>query len=193
MFRYAGARGCRDERGGRRDVDRPRAVAARTGSIDEVVPSGADRDGALAHRLGEAGDLLDGLASRPQRDEKSSDLRGRCLAVHDLAHDGARLGERQPSSVEGLCDRCLNHACRKFLAISHPSGVSTDSGWNCTPSTGKSRWRTAMTSPSSAVADTSSTLGVSSATSEWYRPASISSGSRAKSPRPSWRTVHAFP
>jgi len=41
--------------------------------------------------------------------------------------------------------------------MSRPCGVSTDSGWNCTPSSGSSRWRTAITSPSAAVADTSNT------------------------------------
>ena len=36
-------------------------------------------------------------------------------------------------------------------AIVFPSGVSTDSGWNWTPSSGSSRCRTAMISPSGAV------------------------------------------
>ena len=52
----------------------------------------------------------------------------------------------------------------KFRSRSRPIGkVSTDSGWNWTPSTGSSRCRTAITSPSSLVAETvrqSGTLGV---------------------------------
>ena len=28
-----------------------------------------------------------------------------------------------------------------------PDSVSTDSGWNCTPSAGSSRWRIAITTP----------------------------------------------
>ena len=51
--------------------------------------------------------------------------------------------------------------------MSRPSGVSTDSGWNCTPSSGSSRWRTAITSPSAAVAETSNTSGTVVAASEW--------------------------
>ena len=43
--------------------------------------------------------------------------------------------------------------------MSRPCGVSTDSGWNWTPSTGSSRWRTAITSPSGAVAEISKHVG----------------------------------
>ena len=56
---------------------------------------------------------------------------------------------------------------RKFFASSGPTGVSTDSGWNCTPSTRSSRWRTAITSPSAAVAETSRQSGTDVAASEW--------------------------
>ena len=40
-----------------------------------------------------------------------------------------------------------------------PCSVRIASGWNCTPSTGSSRWRTPMISPSSVVAVTSSAAG----------------------------------
>ena len=43
-----------------------------------------------------------------------------------------------------------------------PPGVSTDSGWNWTPSAGSSRWRTAITMPSKE-ADSSSESGSSGA------------------------------
>ena len=48
-----------------------------------------------------------------------------------------------------------------------PRGVSTDSGWNWTPCTERSRWRTPITSPSVVRAVTSSAAGTSSAASEW--------------------------
>ena len=53
-------------------------------------------------------------------------------------------------AVEQPCERLPGSrvASRKFRASSGPSGVSTDSGWNWTPSIGSSRWRTAITSPS---------------------------------------------
>ena len=74
----------------------PRAVAAGAGRIDEVVPLPAcDRDGVLAHRLGAAGDLVDGLALRAQRREEGADLRGRRLAAHDLAHHTPRFRARE--------------------------------------------------------------------------------------------------
>ena len=38
---------------------------------------------------------------------------------------------------------------RKFASRCGPSGVSTDSGWNWTPSMGRVRWRRPMTTPSS--------------------------------------------
>ena len=72
----------------------------------------------------------------------------------------AKGSQRQPSGLTALA--------RKFASSSLPIGVSTDSGWNCTPSAGSSRWRTPMTT-SSWVALTSSESGIASgsATSEW--------------------------
>ena len=50
-----------------------------------------------------------------------------------------------------------------------PASVRIDSGWNCTPSTASSRWRRAITTPSSVSAVISSTAGIESrsTTSEW--------------------------
>src|SRR6266852_1084449 len=48
---------------------------------------------------------------------------------------------------------------RKFFRSCLPSTVRIDSGWNCTPSTGRRRWRRPMISPSSATAVTSSASG----------------------------------
>ena len=58
---------------------------------------------------------------------------------------------------------------RKLPSSRLPSGVSTLSGWNCTPSIGSCRWRTPMISPRSLRAVTSSTAGrlAASAASEW--------------------------
>ena len=81
-----------------------------------------------------------------------------------------RLGRVEIVAVEQLGDRLLDHrvASRKFRSRSRPSGsVSTDSGWNCTPSTGSVRCLTPITSPSSDRADTSSSSGMRVAASEW--------------------------
>ena len=121
----------------------------------------------LAHRLGEAGDLVGRLALRAQRDEEPGDLGLRRLAVHDRAHQLAGVGAREVVPVEQQLDRGADDHRRKFLAIAGPSGVSTLSGWNCTPSIGSSRWRTPITSPSGVCEVTVSSAGTSSAASEW--------------------------
>ena len=125
-----------------------------------------DSEHVLAHRLRAAGDLARGLALEAQSDEEAAHLRLRRLAVHDRAHHVARLGARQVVALEQTRDRALDHEM-KFLSRSLPSGVSTDSGWNCTPSIGSSRCRTPITSPSSLRAEISSTSGTRVAASEW--------------------------
>ena len=70
-------------------------------------------------------------------------------------------------AVEQAQEGGLDHPSRKLPQRWGPSGVSTDSGWNCTPSTRSVRWRTAITSPSSVVAEISSSSGTVFAASEW--------------------------
>ena len=169
VLRHGCPRGGSDERGRRRDVVRVRPIAAGADDVDEIGARGADAQHVLAHRLGAAGDLLRRLALRPQRDEKAGDLRLRRVAGHDHGHRPARLVPRQVVAVEQPRDRLLDHSfpSRKFRASAGPSGVSTDSGWNWTPTAGSSRCRTAITSPSSANAVGSSTFGSRVAASEW--------------------------
>ena len=123
----------------------------------------------LAHRLRAAGDLVRGLAFRPQRHEEAGDLRVCRLTAHDHGHRSARLVAGEVVAVEQPRERLLDHSLpsRKFRASAGPSGVRTDSGWNWTPTAGSSRWRTAITSPSSANAVGSSTSGSRVAASEW--------------------------
>ena len=58
---------------------------------------------------------------------------------------------------------------RKFRTRSWPWSVRMPSGWNCTPSTSSSRWRTPMTTPSTLRAVTASTSGMVAGSSvrEW--------------------------
>ena len=60
---------------------------------------------------------------------------------------------------------CLR--ARKLASSSRPCSVSTDSGWNWTPSAGSSRWRTAITISSAEALRSSSSGSSGSATSEW--------------------------
>ena len=70
-----------DERRGGRDVERARAVAARADDVDDRRPRRDDRDEVLAHRLREAGDLVDGLALGAKAHQQRADLRRRRLAA----------------------------------------------------------------------------------------------------------------
>ena len=157
-----------DECCGRRDVQGVRAVAAGAGRVDEVVALRSHGQDVLAHRLGAACDLVGRLALEPQRDEEAADLR-RVASPDMIEFITPRASSRVrswPSSSRR--ERRLDHApSRKFRASCGPVGVSTDSGWNCTPSTRSSRWRTAITSPSAAVAETSRQSGTEVAASEW--------------------------
>ena len=102
---------------------------------------------------------------------------GRQLAAHDLAHDVQHLVVEHLAVLDGALDRLgdgdLLHGsclpCRKFCSILCPCSVSRASGWNCTPSTGRLRWRRPMISPSSDCAVTSRQAGrlARSTTSEW--------------------------
>ena len=133
VFRDRCARGGGDERGRRRDVDRVRAVTAGAGRIDEIVPARPNGEDVVAHRLRATRDLVGRLTLRAQRDQESSDLRRGRFAAHDLVHDRSRFCASQLRTLEQFADDCLDHPLRKFRAISRPSGVRTDSGWNCTP------------------------------------------------------------
>src|SRR5262249_39176908 len=55
--------------------------------------------------------------------------------------------------------KAVRVSSRKFRRSALPWPVRIDSGWNCTPSTGKRRWRSPMISPSSARAEISSSEG----------------------------------
>ena len=101
-----------------------------------------------------------GLALQPQRDEEAADLRRRRLAAHDLVHHLARLRTRARSRPSSSARERLPGSSRGSSAPGRgPSGVSTLSGWNWTPSIGSSRWRTPITSPSGVRAVTSSSSG----------------------------------
>ena len=109
------ARSGRDDRRGRGDVERARAVAARSHDVDDVRPRRVHGQHVGAHRLGAAGDLVGALALRAQGHEEAADLsRGR-IPGHDLAHDLARLVAAEVVAVEERLDRGLDHRARVSL------------------------------------------------------------------------------
>src|SRR5262249_59145771 len=132
-----------------------------------------DVRGELAHDLRGGGDVADGLLLDPQADDEAGDLRRRELAAHDLAHDMQHLVVEHLAVLDRALDRFgyrdLLHArlpiafpiafpvafpSRKFCSILCPCSVSSSSGWNCTPSTARPRWRSPIISPSSVCAVT---------------------------------------
>ena len=85
------ARAGSDQRGGRRDVECP-APAAGAGGVEQVGAGDRDPSRALTHGPGEAGELVDRLPFRAQRDEERGDLDLRRIAGHDLReHRGGLL------------------------------------------------------------------------------------------------------
>ena len=167
-----GARGRSDQRRRRRDVERVGAVAAGAAGVDQVGVRGRRRRHVGAHRPGAAGDLVGRLALHPERDQERGDLGRRGVAGHHLHHRHVRLLAREVAPLDELLDRARDHRpasmARKFSIRRRPCGVSTDSGWNCTPCVGSVRWRTPITSPSGVCAVTTSSSGMgASAASEW--------------------------
>ncbi len=67
------ARAGGDQRGGRRNVEGA-APPTGAGGVEQVIASARDVRGERAHRAGEPGELLDGLALRAQRDQEAGDL-----------------------------------------------------------------------------------------------------------------------
>jgi hypothetical protein len=114
--RASRARG--DDRGRRRDVERP-PPPARAGGVEQVVAAGVDRRGHLAHRPRQARDLVGGLPLGPQRDEEPGDLDLARAAPHDLAQHLAGLVDRQVLALGEPVDRVrqdgVGHS-RKFLS-----------------------------------------------------------------------------
>ncbi len=85
----------------------------------------------------------------------------------------------------------LAHA-NTFSINRPPSGVRIDSGWNCTPSIGAERCRTAMTSgPADAII--SRHAGNRVAAREWYRPTGKGDATPAKSGSPPCTILEALP
>ena len=153
-----------DERRSGGDVERVGAVAAGADDVDDV--GSGDGLGVTLGDFEAGGDDLRRLAADAQGREERADLRGRGCAGEDLFERGRGLGPGRGSrrstrariaawTLTGRPPFML----RKFRSKSLPWSVAMDSGWNCTPSTVRSRWRTPMITPLSDLAVTSSTAG----------------------------------
>ena len=91
--------------------------------------------------------------------------RGRVLPV-GIAE--ARPADAGPDTWSTRRTGWRSTIARKFSSSRRPCSLPIDSGWNCTPHSGRSRWRTPMTTPSSVQAIASRLSGsAGSTTSEW--------------------------
>ena len=153
----------RDERRRRRDVEGVRVVSAGADYFERVYVV-QQPDAVLAHADRRGGYLVRRLALQRKRRQVGRHLHAARLPVHYLVHDLARLREGQVLFLRKLYYSLFNHlyflpafaASIKFFTIAAPSGVITDSGWNCTPQTSRRTSSSAIISPSSARAVTRS-------------------------------------
>ena len=116
---------------------------------------GVDRGGERAHRPRQADQLGDRLPLRPQGDQEGAGLDRLGPPFHDLGEHGRGVVGGQvlarADRVDRAADDVVRHrdrpspSSRKFASRCLPCGVSTDSGWNWTPSAGSSRWRAPIT------------------------------------------------
>ena len=149
------------QRGHGGDVERPRPVAAGATGVDRrparrvvpPVPSWCARSPPPRPRSRRA---------RPGPRE-GADLRRRRFAVHDraMAEPASSSVRRSPRVSLARCRLMPTRAPlarpipRKFRSRSLPAAVRMLSGWNCTPSSGRSLCRRPITTPSSVQAETS--------------------------------------
>jgi hypothetical protein len=181
VFDDAHAAGRGQQAGAGRQVETAGTVAAGADGIDRRRAVRYLRvHGQLAHRPCESAQLVGRLAFRPQSRQERARKRGIQFPRREAAHQivgvvlGQRLAVQQPveerAQARPAVGRIHDAVIRmKFAIRRSPSGVSTLSGWNCTPSSGSVLWRTPMISPRSVCAVSSSTSGSvsGSAQSEW--------------------------
>src|SRR5262245_58989507 len=150
------------------------AVAARAARIDQSVARSGDTDHLVAQRRHEACNFFHGFALGAECPDHVRNVQVIQFARDDRIHEHGGFLACQVALLEQILERVTNHArtlamLTKLESRRAPSGVKIDSGWNCTPSTGRPFRRTPMTSPSEVYAEISrrSVRPRSSAMREW--------------------------
>src|SRR5690606_7600541 len=117
------------------------------------------------HHRGGGGVFVDGLAPGAQRHQEAAHLRRGRVAGEEDGKRRLALGPGQ-GALDGGGEQGLATAhagttarSRKLRSIAWPCSEAMLSGWNCTPSMGKSRCRSPMIIPPSSQAVTSSAGG----------------------------------
>ena len=122
--------------------------------------------GKLAHDLRGSRDFANRFFLYPKARQYGRSHERRHFRVHDHAHQVQHLVMKNFTVLDGAL-QCFvgseaGHGCgvfKKLFNKAWPCSVRMDSGWNCTPSMGRLRWRTPMISPSSVQAVTSNSVG----------------------------------
>ena len=128
--------------------------AASAYHVDQMGGIEVGRACAGAHRARCPLQLRRRFTLQLERDQESRDQRLGRLLVENLPKRALRGDCIQRTTREHILEgggQCFHVAIRrrKFSSRCLPSGVPTDSGWNCTPSTLRVLWRKPITSFSS--------------------------------------------
>ena len=122
MFCNARTGGCRNKRGGCRDVKKVGAIAARADKIDQMAVFYCNGRDQLAHDLGCAGDFVNGLAFHAQGHQQRTNLCLGGLAGHHCHHDRTHRLSR---------NILARHPLLECLLKRHVGVLAIDSGTSC--------------------------------------------------------------
>ncbi len=146
----------RHERRAGGDVQRPRFVAAGPARIQERRSARANPRRRGAHRPRRAHHFLGSFPFDAQCDQIAGDRAFRHSTGHDVGHrrsrrrhassDSPARTRRNDSRNPSAASPATGQTSRKLPRIFMPSVVRIDSGWNCTPKSGRVRWRSPMIS-----------------------------------------------
>ena len=99
MFGHPAPARSDDETGGRGNIEQVGAVAAGADDVHQVFAPESDATGQFPHHHHRTGNFIQGFTLQPQPHQECPDLGVGRLSVHDLAHHGLHLFQRQITSV----------------------------------------------------------------------------------------------
>ncbi len=166
MLDHARATGRREEARARRQIEAAGTVSAGANRVDRGCTFRNDRvHGQFTHGCGEAANFVSRLALCSQAGEQGAGKGRWQFAFRQFVHQGIGLPFGERDTVQQRVQECAVFPAHllcirmKFVISVSPSGVSTLSGWNCTPSSCSVLWRTPMITPLSVSAVISSVSG----------------------------------
>ena len=98
------------------DVDRASMIAAGADDVDRIRRR-LHAQHVRAHHRNRAGDLVDGLATHPERHQEAADLRGRRLAGHHRREGGLGFGAGQAVAIGDLGEERFQRGAHRTIAL----------------------------------------------------------------------------